>query len=147
MVRFSIAISVVFAVLLVSGDAVSGAIDSIRGKKHAVLLFSKSRSDAGLDKQVGLLSERRPELDQRRMVVIMTAGNRESMAVVGYASISAGTARKLRQDFEPADSGMTVILVDHDGNEVERWRGVVDPQLLFDAIDAVEKAKESAVEG
>lgn len=131
-----LAAAIAFSLFVVTA-AQAAALDSLLGKKHAVLLFAKSRSDAALDKQIGLFSERRPELDERDMVVIMTTMNRDAMAVIGYASIAPGAGRRLLREFAPPESGLTVILVSKGGVELMRWSGVVAPQVIFDAIDAL----------
>lgn len=106
-------------------------------EKRLVLLFSRSKSDAVLDKQLGLLAERRPGLSDRGIAVLVTSGNRETSAAIGYASLRSGTAIGLRRHYEPERKGLTVILVGKDGREKGRWQGAQDPQILFDLVDTM----------
>jgi hypothetical protein len=126
------------AFLILSGAVASvqaGVLDEFRGEKQFVLLFTKSRSDAALDRQIDLLSERRPSLDQRDMVVLITTKGRDTAVALGYAAMPLGAGRRLTAEFEPADSGLTVILIAKDGAQLGRWQQVVDPQIMFDLID------------
>jgi Domain of unknown function (DUF4174) len=126
-----------FSLLLSMTQAAPAAsLDYLLGSRPVILLFAKSRSDAALDKEIGLFSERRPELEERNAVVIMITDNRDAMAVVGYATIEPGTGRLLRREFEPGNAGLTVVLVGRNGQELGRWNGVVSPDAVFDVIDA-----------
>lgn len=117
---------------------------SLAGKKRVLLLFSKSRSDAQLDRQLGLLNDQRSGLDARKTVVFTLAGGREPMAFIGYASLPFGAGRDLHTQFSPAPQGMTVILIGLDGTEKGRWQHPVDPQELFDLIDSMPMQQEEA---
>ena len=90
-----------------------------------------------LDKQIDLLRDYRPDLRDRDMVVLSTTGTRETTADIGYVAIPRGTARQLRRQFEPASTGLTVILIGKDGGEKARWQHVVEPQEIFDLIDSM----------
>jgi hypothetical protein len=117
---------------------------SLTGKKRVLLLFSKSRSDAQLDRQMALLNDQRSGFDARKTVVFTVAGGRDPMAFIGYASLPFGAARDLQAQFSPAAQGMTVILVGLDGTEKGRWQHPVDPQVLFDLIDSMPMRQEEA---
>lgn len=125
-----------------SSPALAGVLDSVRGDKRFILMFAKSRSDAALDKQLGLFIERRPEMEARNAVVLLTTENRDTMTAVGYASIPAGTGRRLYREFDPPERGLTVILLGPDRQEQMRWRGVVEPDVIFDAMDDLPTARE-----
>ena len=118
------------------------SLKALQWKKRPLLLFSKSRSDASLDKQVALLRELRPELRERDMIVLRTSGTEETRSVIGYTSINRGTARSLRRQFKPQERGLTVVLIGKDGEEKQCWNRVVDPQELFDLIDAMPMRKK-----
>ena len=109
----------------------------LQWEKRPLLLFAKSRSFAPLDKQVDLLRDYRPDLEERDMVVLSTTGTQETSAAIGYVAINRGTARQLRKQFAPESRGLTVILVGKDGSEKARWQQVVDPQKIFDLIDSM----------
>lgn len=113
------------------------SLNALQWEKRPLLLFAKSRSFAPLDQQVDLLRSYRPDLEDRDMVVLSTTGRQETSSAIGYVSINRGTARQLKKRFEPADRGLTVILVGKDGGEKARWQQVVDPQVIFDIIDAM----------
>ena len=117
---------------------------ALTGQKRVLLLFSKSRSDANLDRQLALLGERRAEVNERKMVVLTVSPGREPMAVMGYATLPQGAGRALTTRFEPAKEGLTVVLVGLDGTEKGRWRHALDPQVLFDLIDAMPMRQEEA---
>lgn len=127
--------------LACAAQSVAGPLDRLHGKKNVVLLFSKSRSEAELDRQLSLFSERRSELDDRDTIVLLTVKSRDTMAVFGYASISDGTGRQLVGLFKPQGSGLTVVLVDKNGSELGRWPGTVDPQVIFDLIDTMPEGR------
>ena len=113
------------------------SLKALQWEKRPLLLFAKSRSFAPLDQQVDQLRSYRPDLEERDMVVLSTTGRQETSAAIGYVSINRGTARQLKRRFEPANKGLTVILVGKDGAEKARWQQVVDPQEIFDIIDAM----------
>jgi len=128
----------VFTALLfaaLNGPASAGALDGFTGKKHVILLFSKSRSLASLDEQLALLRSRRPDLKERDVIVLVTAGNQDTIAAIGYAGLAQGTALRLKGRFKPHSVGLTVVLVSKGGGEEMRWNKVVDPQRIFDLID------------
>ena len=112
-------------------------MESLINSKRPVLLFAKSRSDARLDQQVDRLRDYRSLLKERDMVVLRITGNHEVQPAIGYLPIPAGSARVLRQRFEPDSKGLTVVLVGKDGTEKGRWQNVVNPQVLFDLIDSM----------
>lgn len=112
-------------------------LESLKGDKRPLLLFSKSRSFAPLDKQIDLLRDYRPDMRERDMIVLSTTGSQETSAAIGYVAIQRGTARQLRRRFQPASMGLTVILIGKDGDEKARWQQVVEPQEIFDLIDSM----------
>ncbi|MEL7229759.1 MAG: DUF4174 domain-containing protein [Pseudomonadota bacterium] len=115
----------------------SNPLSDLQWKKRVVLLFAKSRSDAGLDKQVDLLREVRPDVSDRDMIVLRTAGREETRPVMGYTALRNGTGRQLRARYKPAERGLTVILLGKDGGEKKRWTKVVRPEEIFQVIDAM----------
>lgn len=117
---------------------------SLTGKKRVLLLFSKSRSDAQLDRQLGLFNDQRSGFDERKTVVFTISGGREPMAFIGYASLPFGAGRDLQSKFSPAPQGLTVVLIGLDGTEKGRWQHPVDPQVLFDLIDTMPMRQEEA---
>lgn len=131
----------------IPAKAAPSVLSSVAGNKRIVLLFSTSKSDSQLDRQIGRFAERRYALEERDMIVLMTAGNRETIAAIGYASLRSGTAIELRRHYEPATRGMTAILVGKDGEEKGRWQGVVDPQTLFDLVDSMPMRQEETGTG
>ena len=161
------ALALLLAILLpgaVTTPAAADPLDGLRGQKRPLLLFSKSRSLSSLDRQVDLLRELRPELDERDVVVLVTAANDETYNAIGYTDLPRGAARQLRRRFDPfgagpatadptvpgrgATSGLTVILVGKDGSEKARFRGIVDPETLFEIIDAMPmRQRETQAEG
>jgi hypothetical protein len=112
------------------------------GKNRVVLLFSRSRSDATLDRQLALLGDKRPELADRKVIVLLTPANRDTMAVIGFPSLPQGANRELTSRFAPAAQGLTVVLVGLDGNEQARWQHVVEPRIIFETIDNAPGAQE-----
>ena len=143
--RAGLVMAVLAAAVLPAAAQSDGGPSALRhlvGEKRLVLLFSPSKSDAVLDKQLGMFAERRPGIRDRDLAVLVTAGNRETSAAIGYASLRSGTAIGLRRHYEPARQGLTVILVGKDGAEKGRWQGAQDPQLLFDLIDATPERQE-----
>ena len=139
-------LSVLFALgFALSGGAPAIAADplaGLKGQKRPLLLFTKSRSDARLDKQLDLLRDYRPDLRDRDVVVLRTTGSEETRSAIGYTSINRGAARELLRRFQPADVGLTVILIGKDGTEKNRWQRLVQPQEIFDLIDAMPTRKD-----
>ena len=113
------------------------SLDGLQGKKRPLLLFAKSRSYAGLDKQIDLLRDRRPDISERDMVVLVTQGNQDTISAIGYASLPPGAALDLKTRFKPNPSGLTVVLIGKDGGEKARWDKLVQPQEIFDLIDSM----------
>ena len=135
MIKFAIVLSVIGAFVLPPQLAEAGPLDDLFDRKKLVLLFAKSRSDSTLTAQISRLIDRRPDLEDRDMVVLRTTANRETMAVLGYVRISPGTARALNRKYQPPEVGMTIVLVDEQGDEMARWTGLTDPELIFEAVD------------
>lgn len=127
--------------------AAAGPLDDLIGKKRAILLFSKSRSEAQLDRQISLFSKQRFDLDDRDTVVLLTVNGRRTMVVFGYARVNDGTGRQLTQLYKPQAIGLTIVLVGIDGTEKGRWSGVTDPQIIFDQIDAIPMPREETETG
>ncbi|MGI9400515.1 MAG: DUF4174 domain-containing protein [Rhizobiaceae bacterium] len=127
--------------------AVSGPLDDLKGEKRTILLFSKSRSEASLDRQISLFSKQRFDLDDRDTVVLHTVNGNRTMAVFGYARVSDGTGRQLTRLYEPERNGLTIVLIDKDGKEKGRWFGVTDPQIIFDHIDSVPSEEQKIETG
>jgi Domain of unknown function (DUF4174) len=139
--RILLAISLaIFSVPAQAADPLA----SLAGQKRVLLLFSKSRSDANLDRQLGLLGDRRSDINDRKIVVLVATLGREPMAVMGYASLPQGAGRALNQRFQPREEGLTLVLVGLDGTEKGRWHNALDPQVLFDLIDAMPMRQEEA---
>ncbi len=112
-------------------------IPALAGKK-TVLLFAKSRSDASLDRQLALLSERRVELSERKAVVIVVVSRRDAMIVMGYASLPAGTGNALFEALKPEGEGTTIVLLDEQQSEQKRWQQVVSAEELLLQMDAAQ---------
>ena len=123
--------------LLMAGSAHADPLDRLRGEKRVLLLFSKSRSLSSLDRFVDLLRERRPDVEERDLVVLVTAGSDPTYSAIGYTSLPAGANRELRRRFLPQGSGLTAVLVGKDGGEKARYSGVVDPDAIFALIDTM----------
>ncbi len=137
-------IVIALSVAAFAAPASANPLESLQGKKRALLLFARSRSDASLDRQMALLSEQRAGFDQRKTVVFTVAGGREPMAFIGFASLPFGAARELQTRFAPASVGLTVVLVGLDGTEKGRWQQPVNPQALFDLINSMPMRQEEA---
>ncbi len=139
-----ILISALLALMAFAGPA-HGAdpLKGLQSKKRPVLLFSKSRSDAALDRQVDLFRDYRPDLRERNIIVLSTTSREETRSAIGYTPINRGAARELLKRFTPADRGLTVILIDLDGTEKARWQSVVEPQEIFDLIDSAQQPDDT----
>ena len=132
------ALLLALAVTLVpAAPAAAAPLDGLRGEKRVLLLFSKSRSLSSLDRFVDLLRERRPDLEERDTVVLVTAGTDPTYSAIGYTSLPPGANRGLRRRFRPQGSGLTVVLVGKDGTEKARYGQSVDPDIIFDLIDSM----------
>lgn len=109
----------------------------LRGERRIVLLFSKSRSDATLDKQVDLLRARRRDLSDRDTIVLVVEGRSDVVSAIGYVDVPRGAALDLRRLYEKERVRFFGILIGKDGQEKSRWQRVRDPQDMFDQIDAM----------
>ena len=131
-------------VLLMTGVvtmAPATAVDpltKLAGKSRVVILFAKSRSSAVLDSQVDRLRERRIELAERDMIVLVNEGEQNTVVAIGYTDLPKGTSRLLDRRFTPETNKLTTVLIGKDGLEKGRWQGVTDPQSLFDLVDAMQ---------
>lgn len=123
-----------------------GPLDVFKGEKRALLLFSRSRSTARLDKQVDLLRERRPDLKDRDLVVLVIAGTQDTAMAIGYARLRSGTNRQLRKEFEVDNTSYLVVLVGKDGKEKGRWSALVEPDEIFDLIDSLGDTEDEVQE-
>lgn len=137
-------ILLMLALALAPSLAMADPLASLSGKKNAILLFSKSRSDAQVDRMLSMFQERRAELEERSVIVITVFGDRDAIAALGYASLPAGANRDLRSRFKPEIRGATVVLVAKDGTEAGRWQGIVQPDALIEALDALPATKDEA---
>jgi hypothetical protein len=129
--------ALVLAATLTVPSALANPLVGLKGEKRVVLLFAKSRSDAGLDKQVELFRERRPALRGRDMLVIVVEGTQDAIPAIGYAPLPSGSGRDLRKMYEPAARGFTGILIGKDGTEKERWQSPAEPDRIFALVDAM----------
>lgn len=145
----------IFSILLLAGfigfwvsatAQASSALDGLQGKKRVVLLFAKSRSFAGLDKQIDLLRARRPDLSERDTIVVVVEGRQEAIAAIGYTSLPRGAALQLTKRFNPESSLLTGVLIGKDGTEKSRWQRVIDPQEIIDLIDSMPMRQREAEE-
>ncbi|MFD0916703.1 DUF4174 domain-containing protein [Pseudahrensia aquimaris] len=126
------------AVLALSAVAANAApLDALKWDKRVLILFDQSRSSASLDRQIDRLRERRPDVDERDMIVLVSAGNERAAIAMGYARLPNGIERTLRRFYKPAERGMTMILLGKDGSEKQRWNRTIDPQEIFDVIDSM----------
>ena len=120
--------------------ALADPLAGLRGEKRVLLLFSKSRSLSTLDRFVDLLRERRPDLEERDMVVLVTAGSDPTYSAIGYTSLPSGANRDLRRRFAVpvrGGSGLVAVLVGKDGTEKARYAGVADPDAIFALVDSM----------
>lgn len=124
------------AMAALPGPAGAQTLNSDLWKRQPLLLFAKSRSDAQKTRQEAILRDRRSEIEARDMVVITIAGSGPPIASIGFISLPTGATRELRQRFNPDPSLFTAILVNSDGKEIGRWNRPVDPDVLFDLLDA-----------
>ncbi|WP_341760353.1 DUF4174 domain-containing protein [Candidatus Endowatersipora endosymbiont of Watersipora subatra] len=119
--------------MTVSGQA--AALSPFLGKKRLLLLFSKSRSSAILERQIDLLQDVRTDLSNHDIIVLVTQGKQNTIANIGYAHMPPNAARELKKKFQPKDSLLTVVLVGKDGLEVGRWNRIIYPEAIIDLID------------
>jgi len=143
------ALLVLFSTVLIISGLCIGTISSsfaqttqsplkgLEGKKRIILLFSKSRSDATLDKQIDLLRARRRDLSDRDTVVLVVEARSDVVSAIGYVSIPRGAALDLRRIYEKEKTRFFGILIGKDGGEKSRWTRVRQPQEMFDQIDAM----------
>jgi len=120
-----------------AAQSTSNPLAGLQGEKRIVLLFSKSRSDATLDKQIDLLRERRRDLSERDVVVLVVEGRSDVVSAIGYVSVPRGFAIDLRRRYEKTKARFFGVLIGKDGGEKARWVRVRDPQDLFDQIDSM----------
>ncbi|MEN0042042.1 MAG: DUF4174 domain-containing protein [Pseudomonadota bacterium] len=120
-----------------SGPAAANPLADLQWEKRVLLLFAKSRSDASLDRQVDVLRDFRFELEDRDLIVLRTAGSEETRAAIGYVDLRRGSARQLRRRYVPESSRLTVVLIGKDGQEKQRWNRLVQPEEIFEVIDAM----------
>ena len=120
---------------------------ALKGEKRIVLLFSKSRSLAALDRQEAEFRERRPDVRERDMVVFTVPGSDPVQDAIGYERLPYGATRALRRRYAPEGTGLTVVLIGKDGGEKARWERAVDPDEVFALIDAMPMRQREMREG
>ena len=135
------------ALLLAPVTALADPLSGLQGEKRPLLLFSKSRSLSSLDRQVDRLRDFRAELEERDMVVLVTAGNDQTYSAIGYSDLPRNANRELTRRFAPQGSGLTVVLVGKDGTEKRRWTKLVDPEEILDLIDTMPMRQREMSEG
>lgn len=131
------ALTALIPAALFFGAAHADPLVDLQWKKRVLVLFDQSRSSASLDRQIDRLRERRPDVDDRDLIVIVNAGNQRSLVAMGYAPLPASAALQLKRRLDPAPRGMTMVLIGKDGTEKQRWNRTIDPQEIFDIIDAM----------
>lgn len=139
------ALCLLLAPLLMSAlmvPAIANPLEGIKGKKRALVLFSKSRSYAPLGKQIDVLREYRPDLSERDMIVLLVTGREDTRSAIGYTRLKRGSARELKALYKPDQSGFTMVLIGKDGEEKTRWDKTIDPEKIFATVDAMPLRKK-----
>ena len=94
-----------------------------------------------------MLRERRPDVSDRDLIVLVNAGRQNTAVAMGYTNLPAGASLALKRQFQPAVRGMTMVLVGKDGGEKRRWNTPTAPQEIFDIIDAMPMRQKEIEEG
>ena len=129
-------LTILFALLPFAAQA-ADPLAAMLWKNRILILFDKSRSSAILDRQVDLLRQRRPDVKERDLIVLVNAATRETAIAMGYTNVPRGSNRALRRRFEPSSHQMTAILIGKDGEEKARWTNLVQPDEIFEKIDQI----------
>lgn len=109
-------------------------------ESRPILVFAPDRHDPRFRDQLGRFSMHRAEYRDREVVVVEIAG--QLMRPEGKA---LPHAPDMRRRFGVSPDAFTVILIGKDGTEKLRLGEVTDPQVFYEAIEAMPMRQEEEV--
>lgn len=119
-----------------SSDTTAFRLEDYQWKNRLVLLFAPSKKSPAYEQQMRLLeSAEQAALADRDLLVVRLLHEGQSHA--GHQPVRAQDARALRERFEVAPDAFAVLLLGKDGTEKRRSVAPVQPQALFEQIDAM----------
>ncbi|MDP9573072.1 DUF4174 domain-containing protein [Agrobacterium cavarae] len=118
-------------VLVSSQVFAMNSLSDLTWKKRVIIVFADA-GDKRLERQVKILTDQRPELEERDLVVISVVNEEASIAFGNVAELAAA---ELRDEAGVKKGSFQVILVGKDGGIKLRSDTVVPEVELFDVID------------
>jgi hypothetical protein len=118
-------------VLVSSQVFAMNSLSDLTWKKRVIIVFADA-GDKRLERQVKILTDRRPELEERDLVVISVTNDEASTA---FGNVAKPDAAALRDEAGVKKGSFQVILVGKDGGIKLRSDTVVPYVELFDVID------------
>ena len=115
-----------FAMVLVTRSAAADELDALRWKARPVVVFSATRNDPRVARQLTAFEHASAALRDR------------DIRVLAEGQVDGALRRRLAFN----DPGFAVVLVGKDGGVKRVWRGVVEPKQLFGVIDAMPMRRE-----
>ena len=115
--------------------AASFSLDDYQEKNRLLLVFAPSTRSPAYEKQMTLFETATEELAERDLLFVYVLLEGQSRA--GDEPISDDDAARLRQQFGVGEAQFRLILVGKDGAEKRRDEAPVQPEAIFQEIDAV----------
>jgi len=146
--RFKIFGRILFVgAFLISGQVVMAQTFDALKWDYRVLVLSADDGSPQAQEQVVLLSDYFDAMEERELIVLRLTSRvfRKIDALSPFPFetkiLENREERRYLESVFPRDvlgeGNLSVTLVGFDGGVKERWDGVVDPQVVFDAIDAM----------
>ena len=104
----------------------AGPLVALKWKARPIVIFSDTRDDPRVGRQIAALDRTKPALAARDVVVLC----------------ESRPDNALRQHLGVTERGFAVVLVGKDGDVKKVWRRVVDPEQIFGLIDQMPMRRE-----
>lgn len=123
-------VALIFALVSSQVHAMNGLSD-LTWKKRVIIVFADA-GDQRAARQIKILTDRQPELEDRDLVVISVFGDE---VVAAFGTVSKPDAATLRNKADVKEGSFRVVLVGKDGGIKLRSETVVPDVDMFEIID------------
>ena len=110
----------------------SADLSPYQWQNRLLLVFAPSPEDGAYEEQRRLLENEDAALKDRDLLVFYLFGD-----AGGLEHPSLEIAATLRERYAVPENALTVILIGKDGGEKERYSEPVEPDVLYEVIDAM----------
>lgn len=115
-------------------SAVDLDLADLRWSHRPLLLFAPTPDDRGLAAMLERLEQLAGGVADRQMALIVVTGD---AGTIDGAPLTGEAVARLREEYAPERTRLTVVLVGKDGGEKARRVGPVPPETFFAQIDAM----------